>query len=63
MDERTWDEAESQWLVEKKHKSSLHKDREIFEWVAPHLRGQPLSQIDRSRLAALAELKAHQTSA
>lgn len=62
MDERTWDDAEAQWLLEKKHKSSLHKDREIFAWFSPYLRGLALSRIDRPKLLELALLKANLTS-
>ena len=62
MGGRTWDEAEAQWLVEKGHKASIAKDREIFAWLAEHLRGRPLQAIDRKTLLVIARLKAAQTS-
>lgn len=62
MDERTWDDAEAQWLLEKKHKSSLHKDREIFAWLSSQLRSLSLSRIDRPKLLQVAQLKADQSS-
>jgi integrase len=62
MDERTWRDAVDQWLIEKRHKSSLHKDREIFAWLEPHLGGCLLADIDRQKLSQVAEAKAAATS-
>jgi integrase len=57
-----WDRAAAQWLKEKRHKKSLDKDREIFRWVEPFLKGKPLVAIDRALLTRIAEAKAKQTN-
>lgn len=58
----TWEEAVVQWLKEKSHKASLQKDRSIFRWLDPYLKGLLLSQIDRERLLEIAEAKAAETN-
>ena len=62
MDDKTWRDAVEQWLKEKRHKSSLYKDREIFAWVEPHLGGCLLADIDRQKLNQIAEAKVTATS-
>jgi len=54
----TWEEAVVQWLKEKGHKASLSKDREIFRWADPWLKGKQLSEINRALLFQLSEAKA-----
>lgn len=62
MDERTWDDAQTQWLADKAYKSSLDKDREIFAWFDRYLRGVCLASLDRPALLTLAQRKAVETS-
>lgn len=57
-----WENAVVQWLKEKGHKASLDKDKEIFVWVDPYLRGKVLSNIDRALLFRILEAKATATS-
>ncbi len=58
----TWDDAVVQWLKEKDHKSSIEKDKEIFRWADPFLRGLRLELIDRTLLFQILEAKAKETS-
>lgn len=58
----TWDQAVVQWLKEKGLKASLDKDKSIFRWLDPWLRGKKLKEIDRPLLSQIAEAKAAQTN-
>lgn len=62
MQERTWRDAVGQWLIDKRHKSSLAKDREIFRWFDSYLGNCPISALDRAHLSDLARRKADATS-
>jgi len=59
---RLWEEAVIQWLKEKGHKASLEKDKEIFRWVDPWLRGKLLQDLNRELLFRIAEAKADESN-
>lgn len=52
-DGKTWDDAETRWLVEKANKASLPSDRFIFGWLRPYLTGKKLDTIDRACVDAV----------
>lgn len=58
----TWDLAAEKWLDEAEHKRSLASDEGIIAWFQPHLTGKKLTEIDRTLVDQLRELKAEKAS-
>jgi integrase len=57
-----WQHAVKQWIVDKKGKLSLEKDKMIFRGVRKYLDGVKLKDIDRKLLKTIADKKAKETS-
>lgn len=59
----TWDEAALRWLDEKSHKKSLRDDESRLIWLQSFLRGEKLSEIDRTLIdRIILEKKKEQSS-
>ncbi|MFT3906387.1 MAG: site-specific integrase [Steroidobacteraceae bacterium] len=54
---RTWEEARNRWLDERADKKSIRDDIRQFGWLAAYLCGWKLSEIDRSMVERITQVR------
>jgi integrase len=59
---RTWDDAAVRWLLETAYKSTAHEDEAKLRWLAQHLGGLSLADVDGDLICRIAVIKAGETS-
>ena len=58
----TWDDAGVRWLDERGYKATIQKDMEHLTWLQSYFRGKPLTEMNRSFIMEVLEIKKKETS-
>lgn len=59
----TWDDAGVRWLEERSYKASINKDMEHLRWLQTYFRGKRLTDLNRTFIMDVLEIKRKETSA